>query len=494
MKIKKLLIIMLFFSYEIALAQSHEEALFFSTQNYIGTARSSAMGNAFGALGADMTSIHINPAGLGLYRTFNMSFTLGLGMNEISTYYMGNKYVDKSGNFNLNSLGISSVGKKDIENDWRRINYSFSYNRTKRIKNSYQIMGFNNSSSMIDVFNDLAQGQLISELNQFYEGAAFWVDLIDQNTDDEGDWLNNGQFFQQVASGQKQRFLSSNFGSMGEFQVSFASSYKDNLYLGGSISVPHIDYSSETFYLENNFTDTSSSVQSFSMLNSLYTSGLGINFKIGGIYRVNDNLRIGLSWHSPSFFNMQDEWEMRMNADHSINDSTYSYSYTSDYGIYNYKLVTPMKLISSAAFILNKKIIFSGDLEWIDYSSMNLKGSDVDYFNSQNNFINQRYRSTYNSKLGVEINLSPILLRAGYSRFGNPIVNDILDNEGDNNFNDSQLWSFGFGVRNNYSYIDFAYVYSENQENKWLYNRNYVSPAKIVNSDHNIVVTLGWKF
>ena len=156
---------MLFFSYEIALAQSHEEALFFSTQNYIGTARSSAMGNAFGALGADMTSIHINPAGLGLFRTFNMSFTLGLGMNEISTYYMGNKYVDKSGNFNLNSLGISSVGKKDIENDWRRINYSFSYNRTKKIKNSYQIMGFNNSSSMIEVFNDLAQGQLISELN-----------------------------------------------------------------------------------------------------------------------------------------------------------------------------------------------------------------------------------------------------------------------------------------------------------------------------------------
>jgi len=125
---------------------------------------------------------------------------------------------------------------------------------------------------------------------------------------------------------------------------------------------------------------------------------------------------------------------------------------------------------------------------------MNLKGSDVDYFNSQNNFINQRYRSTYNSKLGIEINLLPILLRAGYSRFGNPINNDMLDSDDDNNFNDSQLWSFGFGVRNNYSYIDFAYVYSENQENKWLYNRNYVSPAKVINSDHNIVVTLGWKF
>ena len=50
----------------------------FSDQSYTGTARSHAMGNAFGALGADMTSIHINPAGLGVYRTFSMSATTGL--------------------------------------------------------------------------------------------------------------------------------------------------------------------------------------------------------------------------------------------------------------------------------------------------------------------------------------------------------------------------------------------------------------------------------
>ena len=46
-----------------------------STHNY-GTARSMAMGNAFTALGADMVSTALNPAGVGMYVNSDVSITL----------------------------------------------------------------------------------------------------------------------------------------------------------------------------------------------------------------------------------------------------------------------------------------------------------------------------------------------------------------------------------------------------------------------------------
>ena len=44
-------------------AQTMYDALRFSENNYEGTARTMAMGNAFTALGGDLGSISINPAG-----------------------------------------------------------------------------------------------------------------------------------------------------------------------------------------------------------------------------------------------------------------------------------------------------------------------------------------------------------------------------------------------------------------------------------------------
>lgn len=62
-------------------AQNETDALRFSTLTQGGTARSNGMANAFGALGADPVAVAINPAGLGLYRTSEISFTPALDVN-----------------------------------------------------------------------------------------------------------------------------------------------------------------------------------------------------------------------------------------------------------------------------------------------------------------------------------------------------------------------------------------------------------------------------
>ena len=59
-------------------AQKAEDGLRYSQSNYFSSARSASMAGAFGALGGDFSSIRINPAGLGIYRHNEISFTQAL--------------------------------------------------------------------------------------------------------------------------------------------------------------------------------------------------------------------------------------------------------------------------------------------------------------------------------------------------------------------------------------------------------------------------------
>ena len=60
-------------------AQGSEELLSFSRQNFgISSARSAGMGGAFTSLGADAASMSINPAGIAMYRSGEVSISPGL--------------------------------------------------------------------------------------------------------------------------------------------------------------------------------------------------------------------------------------------------------------------------------------------------------------------------------------------------------------------------------------------------------------------------------
>ena len=49
-----------------------------------GSARTSAMGGAFGALGGDMSAFHANPAGIGVFRKSEVSITPYLNIGKAS--------------------------------------------------------------------------------------------------------------------------------------------------------------------------------------------------------------------------------------------------------------------------------------------------------------------------------------------------------------------------------------------------------------------------
>ena len=65
--------------------QNEEDVLRYSWLDPLSSTRVMAMGGAFGALGADLGCLGINPAGLGMYRRGDLGMTAGIASAQTTT-------------------------------------------------------------------------------------------------------------------------------------------------------------------------------------------------------------------------------------------------------------------------------------------------------------------------------------------------------------------------------------------------------------------------
>ena len=208
--------------------------------------------------------------------------------------------------------------------------------------------------------------------------------------------------------------------------------------------------------------------------------GSGINLKVGAIYRVRDNLKIGTSLHSPTLYSIEETY----NTSITTSFSSESFAENSPINYFEYELITPWKASLSASAIFNNNIIISGDYEIVDYSSSSMY-SDSYSFSDENETIANLYQISNNIKLGAEINIKPFVLRAGYSKYGSAFANKDFGKEN---------VSFGIGINNGGYFIDVAYVLSQGTNEHLLYNEEYIEPIKLVSSNHNLLFTLGFRY
>ena len=111
------------------LGQNEVDALRYSQTFIGGTARSVSMGGAFGSLGGDYSSIVINPAALGIYRSSEFTITPAFYFDQTSANFINSKNNDIKYNFNLNNLGLIGAYSSDETEGWIGAGCSFGYNR-----------------------------------------------------------------------------------------------------------------------------------------------------------------------------------------------------------------------------------------------------------------------------------------------------------------------------------------------------------------------------
>ena len=460
-------------------AQTEIDALRYSKSDIVGTARFSAMAGAYGALGADFTTLSYNPAGIGFYQFSELTFTSSVSNAVATTYFGGEKNEDEKFHSNFSNFGYV-VSSPKSGNEWKRINLAFGYNRTANYKKRTYISGENNSTSMIDNFVSNAQGNTIENLNSFTELLAWNTYLFDPlDTIDNGNYISN---LNSSLSKKQEKIINSN-GSSGEYVFSVGTSYEDRIYLGATIGMPSINYYEKSTYTESEFTDTAAHLQSFDHNEELTTTGKGFNLKVGVITRLNDWIRVGGTLHSPTFYDMEDEYSTAITA---VWRDTLGTKYdSSPFGYFNYELKTPWKAIGSVAINIKKQGLITADIEIVDYASAKFN-SDSYKFSDENEVINSLYTKATNIRLGGEIKYKPFRIRAGYALYGSPYkANSEFGNES---------VSFGLGVDRGHFIADFAYVFSEGSDEHFMYSSDLVDAATITSTKHNFLVTIGLRY
>lgn len=475
-------------------AQSETDALRYSYLNQSGTARANAMGGAFGALGGDMSSMFTNPAGLGLYRKSEFSWTTGFSSNKASTTYLGNNSDQTQPNLNIGNIGM--VGSYELDNDygWRRFQFGVAYNRLNNFHADYLIQGDNTKNTLLDVFAEQADGYHPDDLTEslpFGSGLAYQTYAIEP----VDTFAGTGYFTRIPTGGSTQSKTINTTGRMGETVVAFGGNWDDRLFVGATLGFPTVNYKESSYYTETPL-DSAAIMESFDYYESLTTRGMGFNAKFGLIFMPAPFFRFGAAVHSPTWYSLTDTWNANMTTYFTpASGLDASYDYQSPDGRFDYRLTTPGKVIGSAAIIVGKHGVISADYEYVDFSTANLRseggaGTGNDYsFVNENQQISNQFIEASNLKVGTEWRLNPFSIRAGYALHSDPYREDATVSDGART-----TYSLGFGFRESGYFIDLAYTLSTWGADYYLYDPSKVEAATIDNSFSQVTFTLGFRY
>lgn len=486
----------LFLLSEITTAQNFSDAYRLSYNQIQGTARSAGMGNAFGALGGDFSSLSINPAGSAIYQSSEFVITPGYFYNKSKMTLNGVGFSDNKQKLSVNNLGIVGLFKvNNSEAGIVSVNYGIGYNRLVNFSNS-AFANFNQSGiSWLDDISAYANNEALSntyldqdigdiEYRDWNTKLAWDTYLIDPVYDENGNVIN-GEYVSILYPDEKvdQRKTFIQDGHIDEYILNLSLNFNHKLYIGGTLGFLDMNYRKYMTYEElltgNN---------SFSFKDDYSMNGTGVNLKIGAIYKPVQNIRLGLAFHSPTFYNIDEESVLSMES--QLSDDYYNYGVNQ----YNYDFNTPLKLILSGAVVFNKRGLLSIDAEYLDYSSQRFRrgGNGSENFNDLNTAMDDHFKSVFNLHLGAEFKLTNnFAIRGGYENYGNPFRNQ-LDNQSTLTDNIGII-ACGFGYSINSFSLNVAYTNAVSQLSDGNVQPNYYQVER-KNTNQNVLLTLGFRF
>ena len=490
-----------------AFAQDEFDALRYSYNQLQGTARSQSLGGAVGSIGADFSALSVNPAGIGIYKSseFTFSPSFSVGSNESS--YLGGSISRNSSKLNISNAGIIITntqpgGRNGRKNGWKAFNFGIGMNRLANYKNEYAYSGENRKNSFIEVFsedfNSLGgiNNNSLSEVN-FGAYGAYQTYLIDTLTGS-----SEAISFVPYADGIRQTKTVQESGGLNEYVISFGGNYLDQLMIGATIGIQSVRYDRNLQFQEEDISgNNNNDFNYFNFRENLNTTGAGVNLKIGAIYKPNPAFRLGLALHTPTFTELNDvsAIEITSHTDSLLLGGNPGQSpistYTQDSAqVFNYSLQTPYKALLSAVVFIGTKGFITSDIEYVDYASMRYDyglGYDNET-NKINSVIQNTYQDAINVRLGAEARLSStISIRGGFAYYGSPYKSNAVYGSRSNG-------SLGIGYRNRFVFMDAAYSlgFQKYVEYPYLLSRNNASvqASTIATRRGALAVTFGFRF
>jgi hypothetical protein len=517
MKVNQLTILSVAFTLGASMANAQDVyfPIYISQLSAQGTARSMGFGNALGSIGGDFSSSSVNPAGLGVYRSSELSFTPSVKAASSSSEYLGTVTNDNHIRFNVNNFGLvitdAPKGKRYDRRDWKSISFAFGMTRLADINRDYSYIGTNYSSSATLAFEADANefpGDALSNTSLTVPGyLGYQAYLINDGAN------NKFSTIVPYTGGVRQQKYVRERGRVNEWTFSLAGNYREKLMLGATMGIPSIRYSINSTYTESvdaaNNAPNPFGFNSFSYDQNLDITGVGINLKLGAIYKLNSNLRFGAALHSPSYYALSETYTPRLFS--SVGGNGYEVSVANNLTTANqfsYGMATPWRGILSASYIVKGRGFITADLDYADYSFMSfiypISDGNGNNYNNVENAMNSALASRYQSSIGFRVGGEMLLTKEFMARIGTGyytspyspaagVSGDRLDFGG------------GLGFRTQYFFADMAVTVSQWQYSNmpYTYNTAFLNSTTIkpvpptATTDFataNIAFTIGTKF
>ena len=474
-----------------ALAQNEIDAYRFSRTTIGGTARSAGLANAYGALGADAASLAINPAGMGLYRNTEISFTPSLEVNSVNSLYNGTDARDVKSRFNFSNLALilNSPAEKS-GSDWRSGTFGVVYDRQATHHWGRQAVGDNVATSILDDFAAQAEGTRNTDLyDAFPFSAGLAWDTYGIDPLDPSDSLGTSYVPALPAGGLVDQVITiDSRGATNNTAFFYSGNYMDKLYVGLSLGLVGYRYKHSRLHSET-VGDENVDLKDLSYREDLTITGNGVDVKAGVIYRFHDRFRMGLAVQSPMWMTMNDSYNMSMNSTFrtpSAVDGRTSYSAASPDGLFTYKLASPLRAVLSAAYVAGEHGLFSVDYEYADYSTMRFRPStrlDDSYtFTAENDLIRQIFRPVHAFRAGTEWRSN-----GWYFRMGWGFAPDAYKTTDIAHAQATRTYAAGIGYRTDHLSVDLGANYVQSYVNYYPYSP---AIANVVREERNTTRTL----
>jgi len=502
----------IFFSLAISFSYAQEpaDALRYSYLTQPGgTARNQAIGGAGGSLGGEFTSLFINPAGLGFYKTGDFVLTPSFSFKKNNSNYLGTSESATGNNFNVGATGFV-LGGPTRSRSVKSLAFALGVNRVADFNNHVYYRGTNKKSSYSEKYLEQLINDNVTDPNKaasydpYGASLAFNTYLIDTVQAPDGS-LSGYRTQANPATGLIQENTINTTGGITDLALGMGLNLQDKWYFGGTLSIPFLNYSRHASYQESDATSNANNNFNYFQANeSLQTKGVGVNLKLGVIFKPVENIRLGLAFHTPTAYQLTDDYTAQVVTDlegyggagvktQNSTDLTNGQPLES-----RYSLTTPWRIILSGSYIFsevenveNQKGFVTADVEYLNYKDasfhdVNNDASSADYYHSLTKTLANVYKNAINARIGGELKFNTFMVRLGGAYYGNPYQSQ-----------SSNLVKVtgGLGYRNKGIFLDLAYVYSMYKNVNFPYELQDKpnTPANLKTNNGNIVLSLGFK-
>jgi len=481
--------------------QDLTDALRYSTGTTEGTARFKSMSGAFGALGGDMSAVSMNPAGSAIFNLSHGSLTLSSLKVSNDVAYGSNTQALKDNSFDMNQIGAAFVfNNRNTESTWNKFVVSLFYEQLQNYDNQFSAAG-TTQNSIGSYFTDYANGLRLDEItalpgeniSQAYSGIgsefgssyqqaylgyeSFILEPAD-DTDNE-----NTAYASNIAAGDfYQKYSYASTGYNGKFSANLGFQYDKNIYFGINLNSHFLNYERSTLFYEDN-TNTGSTINEVHFENTLLTTGEGFSLQLGSIVKVNDFIRLGLTYDSPTWMRLREETTQYL---YTFEDAT-SLEAEVDPAVINvfpeYHLRTPAQITGSAAFIIGDTGLISIDYSRKDYSTTEFRSNSGGNFSQQNSVISNTLKAANTVRIGGELRHKKFSYRGGYKMEQSPYKDTAA-------YGDLKGFSLGLGYDFGGSRLDLAYENSKRKMDHRFFNAGNLDTARINTTNSNVSLTL----